>query len=527
MEKETPAPYWNDTTVPETPELEGWYHDDALWMVTCSMIIFNMQTGFGMLESGCVSLKNEVNIMMKNVVDVVLGGMTYWAFGYAMSYGEGPGTNWFMGMGSWFVDDVGVMIGPTFTTFLFQMSFATTATTIVSGAIAERFDFNAYCLFSLVNTVVYCVPAGWLWSSRGFLGKMGVVDIAGSGGVHLVGGASAFVSAWLLGPRLGRWELSDSPPMGSPTNAVIGLYMLWWGWLAFNAGSTFGVSGNKWRLSAKACVTTAMASVSGGWVAIAQSYVMFDKKQDVLTIVNGILGGLVGITAGCAVVNVYSSLLIGGVGSFLANITPALLEWLKVDDAVGATCVHGFGGLWGMVAVGLFAEKDNIAGGFSKYDGYIWNGETYLLGIQCLAGIIIIIWSVVSTFILLFCIDLICPIRMAEHMELLGADYCEHNVFHPGVGVTRAVSVLQHVPQFSSKINTSLRHVGNNIGHDRFLDTEYSVKRISVFEENPLRRGIIKVAERIGGAVETLRRKDTETGIDVEQDDLDEELAKF
>ena len=175
-----------------------------------------------------------------------------------------------------------VRIGPTFTSLIFQMSFATTATTIVSGAIAERsdiiiacylqlrliiifhsrFDFNAYCIFSLVNTIVYAVPAGWLWAERGFLYRLGVVDIAGnttrdqirnislvkskslnagSGGVHLVGGASALVSAWLVGPRLGRWQLTTAPPMGSPTNALIGLYMLWWGWLAFNAGSTFGV----------------------------------------------------------------------------------------------------------------------------------------------------------------------------------------------------------------------------------------------------------------------------------------------
>jgi Amt family ammonium transporter len=140
---------------------------------------------------------------------------------------------------------------------------------------------------------------------------MGVVDIAGSGGVYLVGGSSAFVAAWLLGPRLGRWDSDSSPPMGSPTNALIGLYMLWWGWLAFNAGSTFGVSGNKWRLSVKACVTTFMASVAGGWVGMIQSYAMNDKKMDVLTAVNGILGGLVGITAACAVVNVYESLSIG------------------------------------------------------------------------------------------------------------------------------------------------------------------------------------------------------------------------
>ena len=330
MEKATTPKSWNDTTVPERPELEGWLWDDALWQVTASMIIFNMQTGFGMLESGCVSLKNEVNIMMKNVVDVVLGGLTYWAFGYGLSYGTDAGTSWFSGMGSFFVDDTGYMIGPTFTVFLFQMSFATTATTIVSGAIAERFDFNAYCLFSLVNTIVYVVPAGWLWGEHGFLRKMGVVDIAGSGGVHLIGGASAFVAAWLLGPRLGRFDSDSSPPMGSPTNALIGLYMLWWGWLAFNAGSTFGVSGNKWRLSAKACVTTFMASVAGGWVGMIQSYSMFDKKMDVLTVVNGILGGLVGITASCAVVNVYESLFIGAVGSFLANASAPLLNWLKV-----------------------------------------------------------------------------------------------------------------------------------------------------------------------------------------------------
>jgi ammonium transporter len=319
-----------------------------------------------MLESGCVSLKNEVNIMMKNVVDVVLGGVSYWAIGYGLSYGEDTGTSWFSGMGSWFVDDNGVMIGPTFTTFLFQLSFATTATTIVSGAIAERFDFNAYCLFSLVNTVVYVVPAGWLWGNHGWLRELGVVDIAGSGGVHLVGGSSAFVAAWLLGPRLGRWDSGSSPPMGSPTNAIIGLFMLWWGWLAFNSGSTFGVSGKKWHLSMKALVTTAMASFSGGWVGMIQSYVMYNGKQDVLTVVNGILGGLVGITAACAVVNVWESLFIGAVGSFLANITAPLLNWLKVDDAVGATCVHGFGGYWGMVAVGLFAKEDKLAGGYSK-----------------------------------------------------------------------------------------------------------------------------------------------------------------
>ena len=134
------------------------------------------------------------------------------------------------------MDSYGEDMGLTFVTFLFQLSFATTATTIVSGAMAERCNFNAYCLFSLVNTVVYCLPAHWMWSPYGFLYQLGAVDIAGSGPVHLVGGASAFVAAIMLGPRLGRWDLKGAPPMGSPTNALIGLFMLWWGWLAFNAG---------------------------------------------------------------------------------------------------------------------------------------------------------------------------------------------------------------------------------------------------------------------------------------------------
>ena len=166
--------------------------EDSNWIVTSSFIIFTMQTGFGMLESGCVSLKNEVNIMMKNVVDIVLGGLTYWAFGFGLSFGSGAPTNGFIGTSGFLIDpDVGSeLMGPVCAAFLFQLSFATTSTTIVSGAMAERCNFKAYCLFSFLNTIVYCVPAGWVWGDHGFLNRLGAVDIAGSGTVHLVGGVS-------------------------------------------------------------------------------------------------------------------------------------------------------------------------------------------------------------------------------------------------------------------------------------------------------------------------------------------------
>ncbi len=333
----------SNKTIDEALSDDGWVWDNATWILCSSFIIFTMQTGFGMLESGCVSLKNEVNIMMKNVVDVVLGGITYWAFGYGFSYGKDAGTNPMFGLGNWFVNaDSEMSAGPVFTTFLFQLSFATTATTIVSGGIAERCNFYAYCIFSLVNTLVYCIPAGWIWGDHGFLKHLGAVDIAGSGAVHLVGGVSAFVSAKTIGPRLGRWDLKGDPPMGSPVNALIGLFMLWWGWLAFNAGSTFGITGRLWILAAKSTCTTLVSSFSGGIFAIAYSfYVSRGKTLDVLVLINGILGSLVGVTAGCAVVTPREAVIIGIIESYLANATADLLVYLKVDDAVGATCVHG------------------------------------------------------------------------------------------------------------------------------------------------------------------------------------------
>ncbi|TRY73665.1 hypothetical protein TCAL_01884, partial [Tigriopus californicus] len=451
---------WNQTwlkVAASQDNNDGWVWDDATWILCSSFIIFTMQTGFGMLESGCVSLKNEVNIMMKNVVDVVFGGITYWALGYGLSYGSGPGTNPFFGFGDWFVNANGKDIGPVFTTFLFQLSFATTATTIVSGGIGERCNFNAYCIFSLLNTFVYCIPAGWLWGKHGFLKNLGAIDIAGSGGVHLVGGTSAAV---IMGPRLGRWDIIGDPPMGSPTNACIGLFMLWWGWIAFTSGSSFGVSGRKWILAAQSACTTMVASFSGGIVAIFYSLYNTNGKLNILMLINGILGALVGITGGCALVSLRESVIIGAIGAFLANISAPLLIWMKVDDAVGATCVHGFGGLWGMLAVGLFARTDHLEG-VSQHAGLFHGGGFYLLGVQGLCCVCFMLWSSIATLILIKIIDKFVHFRMTEIQELVGADYCEHNIFHSGVGVTRAVSVIK---RHDKAVDLGLVPVGKNKG---------------------------------------------------------------
>ena len=231
---------------------EGTTPDDATWILTSAFIIFTMQSGFGLLESGMVSRKNETNIMFKNAVDVIYGGLSYWIFGFALSFGLSDHANAFCGYGYFLTDAHESQMGEVFSEYFFQLSFSTTATTIVSGAMAERTNLKAYALYSFLNTLTYSIPAHWIWDDKGWLRAMGAVDIAGCGAVHLVGGVSGLVATLMLKPRTGRFD-PNSPPkhMSSPTNVLLGTFMLWWGWLGFNCGSTFGISGMKWKLASR------------------------------------------------------------------------------------------------------------------------------------------------------------------------------------------------------------------------------------------------------------------------------------
>ncbi|XP_076443996.1 putative ammonium transporter 2 [Babylonia areolata] len=411
-----------------------------------------MQSGFGMLEAGAVASKNTVNIMVKNVVDVVFGGMTYWMFGYALSFGEGPYSNPFCGLGDFFVDtnnseDMGLM----YATFVFQLSFATTATTIVSGAMAERTNLTAYIVFSLINTVVYCIPAHWVWSPQGFLARMGAVDFAGSGVVHLVGACSGLVATVVLKPRTGRYSPGLTwPPLINPVNAIVGTFMLWWGWLAFNCGSTFGISGGKWMLASKAAFTTLISSMSGGITGIAVSFVVKKGKYDVSYLINAILGALVSITASCPMIRPYEAVLIGMVGALCTLSWGALMDKLRLDDPVSAVAVHGAGGVWGLVAVGLFVEDDDVEDLSGNRNGLLKGGGLYLLAVQLLSIVCEAVWSVTTTFIMLLAIDKTIGLRVSLEEERLGADFCEHGVVDVSILtpnlIPRQPSPLAHDP---------------------------------------------------------------------------------
>ncbi|XP_064472426.1 putative ammonium transporter 3 [Ornithodoros turicata] len=432
-------------------------HQDAqspFWIFIPSSF-FPTASGFGLLESGCVTRKNEVNIMVKNAVDVVFGGLGYWMFGYGFSFGTDAGTNGFIAFGKFFLDSDEEDMGVVFATYIFQLSFATTATTIVSGAMAERCNFVAYCVFSFLNTVVFCLPAGWVWGEHGFLNNLRVVDIAGCAAVHLVGGTSSLVAAVMLKPRRGRYDHgTEPPPMGSPTNALVGMFMLWWGWLGFNCGSTFGVSGHKWKYAARSAIVTINSSVGGGITALIVSYFANRKKFSVIRLINGILASLVAITAGCALYHPWEALVVGAVGSLLANGAMPLLDHLRVDDPVGAIAVHGVSSVWGMLAVGLFVESDTLLCLSKNGAGVFRGGGGRLLGVQSLAVITISSWSCVSTFAILWSINRFIPIRMSPEEEMVGADFVEHGIqYFQG---TSECAVLE-----SNKTNTDIATLSN------------------------------------------------------------------
>ncbi|XP_064620896.1 putative ammonium transporter 3 [Lineus longissimus] len=405
--------------------------DDAIWILTSTFIIFTMQSGFGLLECGTVSSKNELNIMIKNMVDVIFGGTTFWMFGYAFQFGQAEGANWFCGMGDYLlIHEDEKSEGDTLAHYFFQSSFSTTAATIVSGAMAERTKLLAYIAFSCFNTLIFVFPAHWIWSNRGFLKELQVIDVAGAGPVHILGGTTGLVATLMLKPRMNRFTKSEpKSKMSSPTNAMLGMFMLWWGWLGFNCGSTFGITDNKWILAARSAVATISSSIGGGMVGMGLSYTFKKRKFDIADLINSILGSLVSITGYCAYAYPWEGFIIGCVGAVIVFFGVKLLEDLKIDDPVGCIPVHMMCGVWGLVCIGLFGQPDTI-GGTTKLYGVFYGGEYYLLCVQVLCVLIIIIWTVITSTIILTCIDLTIGLRISKEEEILGSDIVEHDFNH-------------------------------------------------------------------------------------------------
>ena len=391
---------------------------DSLWIVIAGILVMFMQPGFMLVETGFTRSKNSVNIVMKNFMDFSVGAVSYWAFGFALAYG-GTTLGGFLAYGNFFLEGDSI-------TYFFQVVFAATAATIVSGAVAERTKFSAYLLFQpFICGVIYPIVTHWVWSGQGWLGDLGFIDFAGSGVVHMVGGFAALAGVQIVGPRIGKYDDDGNPqviPGSSMVAGALGVFILWFGWYGFNVGSALAAVDV--NLAAIA-VTTTLSAASGSITAMYTS--MISGKPNVGMTLNGALAGLVGITAGCANVNNLGAVLIGLVSGVLVVYSINFLEKRGFDDAVGAISVHGICGIWGVLAVAIFDTAD----------GLVYGGGTSLFGPQLIGILAIGAWAYGTSFIVFKAIDSTVGLRVTAEEEIAGLDASEHGTSAYGDFITK------------------------------------------------------------------------------------------
>ena len=409
----------NETTTLAAQQVELTHAIDTVWVAICAALIFQMEGGFALLEAGFVRSKNAVSIIAKVMIDILFGGVAFYLVGFGIAYGKSNGY-WAFDFGIT-KDDLG--LGLTISNSLFwfiQMGFAVAAISIVSGGVAERMKMWSYAVFvTIFCAVMYPLAAHWVWNPNGWLAVQGFNDFAGSAAVHAMGGFAALAGAIVLGPRLGKYNEDGSInaiPGHNLTLSAVGAFMLWFGWFGFNPGSTLGAVG-KWELIGSVATNTFLASAAGGISTICYTFLRY-KKVDITMVINGVLAGLVAITAGCNVVSPNSALIIGLVAGTLVDMAVVIVDNMKIDDPVGAIAVHGINGFFGTIAVGLFSEKN----------GLFITGETGQLMIQFTGVAVISVFSFVLTYTIFKILKATMGIRLSHKAESAGIDAVEFGV---------------------------------------------------------------------------------------------------
>ena len=429
-------------TLASAQDASPWTTDvavDTLWVLVAGMLVFFMNTGFGCVESGFCRSKNTVNILGKNFVVFGIASVAFWIVGWALMFGDGNG----------FIGTKGFLLGgadnspvtgdayqgifgsinwtgvPLMAKFFFQLVFAGTAATIVSGCVAERIHYKSFMIFSFVLVAVsYPITGHWIWGG-GWLDSLGMRDFAGSTVVHSVGGWAGLAGILLLGPRIGKYRKDGSVqpiPGHSMALAFLGGMILWLGWFGFNPGSTMGISGTGAEAVSHVVVTTNIACAFGLLVATIVSWIVVGKPDFSMT-VNGALAGLVAITAPCAYVSPVAAAIIGAIAGVLVVFGVLFFDKLRIDDPVGALSVHLINGIWGTLSIGLFA-KQSMPGGIDV-DGLFYGGGPSLLGKQFLGVIAVGAFTFVLSIAVWSIIKAIFGLRVDEEDEVTGLDISE------------------------------------------------------------------------------------------------------
>lgn len=392
--------------------------DMSVWYLLGAVLVFFMQCGFAMVETGFTRAKNAGNIIMKNLMDFCIGMVVFFVLGYGIMNSE----NYFFGLigrpeYQMFTDFANF----DWSNFFFQLVFCATAATIVSGAMAERTKFSTYCIYSaVISAIVYPIEAGWVWNSAGWLAKLGYVDFAGSSVIHMVGGIASVIGAAMLGPRIGKYTkgkdgkvVVNAFPGHSLTLGALGCFILWFAWYGFN-----GAAASDPTQLAQILGTTTIAPAVATFACMIFTWIR-NGAPDVSMCLNASLAGLVGITAGCANVDALGATIIGLVDGILVVIAVEFIDQkLKIDDPVGAVAVHGCNGLWGTVAVGLFDYNN----------GVFYGGGFYQLGVQVLGVVCIAAYTAVAMTIVFTILKHTIGLRVSAEEEIMGLDIAEHDL---------------------------------------------------------------------------------------------------
>ncbi|MBU0678686.1 MAG: ammonium transporter [Verrucomicrobia bacterium] len=396
----------------EVVQNEGSYAIDNMFLFLAAVLVIFMQPGFAMLEAGLNGAKNTVNILFKNVMDLCMGVLLYFIVGYGLMYGTSHLGGWFgwggFGVSSVAPDAAAGALHPQ-VDWLFQVAFAATAATIVSGAVAGRMKFVSYLIYSAVITgLIYPISGFWKWGG-GWLDAMGFYDFAGSLVVHAVGGFAGLAGAIVLGPRIGRFA-ADGTPKAMPGHnlalSALGVFILWVGWYGFNPGSQLAIAGaDNTNVVMLIAANTTLAAAAGGVFAMLTTWILH-KKPDLTMALNGILAGLVGITANCDSVTNVEAIVIGIVAGILVVLGVKLLDKMRIDDPVGAWPVHGLCGVWGGLATWIFGGHPMVA--------------------QIVGSVVIPVWAFVTMFILFKLLKAFGMLRVSPAEELRGLDIGEH-----------------------------------------------------------------------------------------------------
>mmetsp|Transcript_8516 Transcript_8516/g.22796 ORF Transcript_8516/g.22796 Transcript_8516/m.22796 type:complete len:522 (+) Transcript_8516:168-1733(+) len=433
------------------------YGVNSAWLVLCGALVFIMHGGFAMLCAGAIRSKNTLNILLQTILDACVSAIMFYTVGFAFAYGEGDNPNTFIGdavfgLARWSSNATGTGTG-RWTDWFFQWAFAATATTIPAGCVAERFNFNAYLAYTIfVSGWIYPVVVHWVWSVNGWLSyfqypggdqggngkgwhlfRSGMIDYAGSAVIHMTGGFTGMMGAWLVGPRLGRFDSMGNPvdmPGHSVVLTVLGTVLLWFGWYGFNPGSVLVIANaTSGEVAARAAVTTTLSGAAGGLTCLVNAW-RRNKAWDLVSLCNGVLVGFVSITAGAHVVEPWAALIAGFVGGLIFDGMCWVFLKLKIDDPLSAAPMHGWVGAWACVFVGLLAKPDYIKQSYDRteyHHGAFYPGSSGRLFAAQIIGILTIAaWVCGLSGLLFLGLKLVGKLRISEEDEHRGLDRSKH-----------------------------------------------------------------------------------------------------